>query len=74
MNWISDGASMFSIDGKELIGLYLLLKSEENHLDKMMSRLLNRIEDDLFERLSIDEFENLEKLYDQGFDAFHSQE
>ena len=61
---------MFSIDGKEIVGLYLYLQKEDQRLDPILNRLFNRIEDDLFNRLSIEQLENLEQLYEKGFDAY----
>lgn len=61
---------MFLIDGKEIVGLYLYLQKEDQRLDPILNRLFNRIEDDLYNRLSIEQLENLKELYNNGFDAF----
>ncbi len=61
---------MFSIDGKEIVGLYLYLQKEDQRLDPILNRLFNRIKNDLYNRLSIEQLENLKELYQNGFDAF----
>ncbi len=54
---------MVTVDGRDLIGLYLFLKNREPELDTRLRSLLDRIERILFTRLSIDDFENLEEKY-----------
>jgi hypothetical protein len=54
---------MVTVDGRDLIGLYLFLKNREPELDIRLRSLLDRIERILFTRLSIDDFENLEEKY-----------
>ena len=54
---------MVTVDGRDLIGLYLFLKNREPELDMRLRSLLDRIERILFTRLSIDDFENLEEKY-----------
>lgn len=51
------------LENRELIGVYLLLKEKESALDRIMLRLLNRIERKLYEQLTIEEFRNIEALY-----------
>ena len=54
---------MIKIDGLRAAGLYLQLKKTETGLDHQMRDLVSEIEEYLYDRLSIEEMENLEKLY-----------
>lgn len=54
----------FRIHGQELIGLYLLLNRQEESLDQALLRLRERLEDNLYEALSIEEMEDLNSRYD----------
>ena len=54
---------MINLKGLRTAGLYLFLKSREAELDEHMSNLVSEIEGYLYDRLSIEEMENLEKLY-----------
>jgi hypothetical protein len=54
---------MVTVEGRELIGLYLFLKDREPELDMRLRSLVDRLEQVLFTRLSIDDFENLEEKY-----------
>ena len=54
----------FRIHGQELIRLYLLLNSREEFLDQALLRLRERLEDNLYEALSIEEMEQLTSRYD----------
>ncbi len=56
---------MITIDKTEIIGLYLFFKKNEKSIDKKLLPLINRIEKELFEILTIDEYENIETLYDK---------
>lgn len=47
----------------ESIGVYLFFRSHENELDPRLLKLLNKIEKNLYEQLSIHEIENLEVYY-----------
>jgi hypothetical protein len=49
--------------GIRIAGIYLFLKSREAELDAGMENLVSEIEGYLYDRLSIEEMENLEKLY-----------
>ncbi|RKX73689.1 MAG: hypothetical protein DRP87_18430 [Spirochaetes bacterium] len=53
---------MITIEGKDLIALYLFLNGKELE-DKRLKRLLDRIEKKLYEKLSIEQMENLERFY-----------
>ena len=57
---------MIKIDGLKVAGLYLQLKNAESEMDSAMVDLLSGIESYLYDRLSIEEMENLEKLYKAG--------
>ncbi len=54
---------MIEITGFRAAGLYLFLKGKEAELDAEMGNLVSEIEGYLYDRLSIEEMENLEKLY-----------
>ena len=60
---------MISIGTMETAGLYILLKSNENELDDVLTGLLKKIETELYHKLSIDEIENLEDLYSKNIDV-----
>lgn len=53
----------FNLRGKELIGLYLLLSEREESLDPLLQRLRERLEDRLYQGLSIEEMERIESIY-----------
>jgi hypothetical protein len=53
----------FNLRGKELIGLYLLLSEYEDSLDPLLQRLRERLEDRLYQALSIEEMERIDTLY-----------
>jgi hypothetical protein len=59
---MNDGLQ-FNLRGKELIGLYLLLSEQEESLDPLLQRLRERLEDRLYEGLSIEEMERIETMY-----------
>lgn len=48
-----------SIDSREQEELYVVLKPRESALPEVLSRLLRRIETELFQRLTIEEMEKL---------------
>ena len=56
--------SEFLLKGKEILGVYLLLKDREAELDETLLQLLDRLERTLYQELTIDEFENIRALYD----------
>ena len=56
----------FALQGREIVAVYLLLKSQESRLDTTMLQLLDRLERGLYKQLTIDEFENLKTLYNKN--------
>jgi hypothetical protein len=56
--------SEFPLKGREILGVYLLLKDREAELDETLLQLLDRLERTLYQELTIDEFENIRALYD----------
>ena len=50
-----------TLSEEELIGLFLLMKKGEMLLGKTMSRLLNRLEKEIYRRLTVEEIEQLVK-------------
>ena len=55
---------MIEVKGLRTAGLYLFLKNRESELDAKMSDLCDEIEAYLYDRLSIEEMEELRGLYD----------
>lgn len=56
----------FKLHGREIIGLYLLLTAQERSLDAPLRRLRERLEDNLYAALSIEEMERIEALYENA--------
>ncbi len=54
---------------REVIGIYLLLKKHETELDETLESVEERIETLLFDNLSIEQFEELERLYRSNVDV-----
>lgn len=54
---------MIEFKGLDVAGLFLLLKENENAIDDRLKKLSDRIELYLYERLSIQEMEELKDLY-----------
>lgn len=57
---------MIELKGLRIAGLYLFLKKKESELDTNMSELGEEIEAYLYDRLSIEEMEELQKLYENS--------
>lgn len=53
--------SVIELNGPEEEDLYLLLKGREGRLSEGLLKLLQRVERSLFERLTVEEMERLEK-------------
>ena len=58
----------FSLDSREMLGVFLVLKERKSSLDPLLARLLRRMEQRLYTELTIDEFENLPALYRKKID------
>ena len=54
---------MIELEGLQLAGVYLILKERESNLDSCMRELADEIENYLYDRLSIEEMEELKRLY-----------
>ena len=54
---------MIELEGLRVAGIYLMMKSRESDLDPRMRGLADDLEAYLYDRLSIEEMEELEKLY-----------
>jgi len=69
---MSDAAQIpqLEVEGDDLVGLYVMLKRQEEELDWSMNALLNRVERELFRHLSIEEMESLEERYARGESLF----
>lgn len=63
---------MIPLQGNELIAVYLLLKQKESSDPNLLS-LERRIDDHLFQHLSIAEMEQLEELYRNKIDVLSSK-
>jgi len=61
---------MLQLNEKEIIGLYLHMKGQYDLLDDTLIRFYNKLESLIFEKLSIEQLENLDKLYQTGFCMF----
>ena len=57
--------SDFPLKGREILGLFILLKDREGELDAPILQLLDRLERTLYQELTIDEFENIRALYER---------
>jgi hypothetical protein len=57
------GTLRTDLEGKEAVGLYLFLRRHEEELDTATLSVLNRLEQELFRRLSIEDMEHLEQRY-----------
>lgn len=53
----------FSLSGKELLGIYLLLRSQGEGLDFTLKQLEQRIERTLYASLTVEQFERLAERY-----------
>ena len=58
------------LNGKETMGLYLFLNKREEELDEHVYGLYVRLQRLLYEQLSIDQMEQIEKLYEENVDVF----
>ncbi|HDQ14908.1 MAG TPA: hypothetical protein ENN41_08870 [Sediminispirochaeta sp.] len=54
---------MISLENRDVIALFLFLREREDELDGVLQGLYQRLQRDLFEKLSIEEMESLEDLY-----------
>ena len=61
---------MISIDGQDVVALYVLLRRHELELDSRTAALYERLERRLHDRLSIEQMENIETIYEQGTELF----
>jgi hypothetical protein len=53
----------FPLHGREALAIYFMLKDRESELDEMLLQLLDRLERELYQELTIDEFQNIRNLY-----------
>jgi hypothetical protein len=62
---VTSGADRYSLklSMKELVSLYLLLTENEQALDDIQCALLSRLSSAIYERLSVDEIENVRAFY-----------
>ncbi|TVR03799.1 MAG: hypothetical protein EA403_06220 [Spirochaetaceae bacterium] len=55
---------MIDLDGAEVVALYVLMRRHDLELDARMISLYERLERILHDRLSIEQMENIENLYE----------
>ena len=55
--------SEFSLKDREILAVYLMLKDGEGKLDETLLKLLDRLSRQLYQDLTIDEFERIRELY-----------
>ena len=58
-----------TIEGNELISIYLLLIKNETILDKNQQNIKYKMEKEIFSKLSILEMESIGELYDKKVDV-----
>lgn len=58
-----------TMNSQEIVALFLFLRARESELDSALSALHERLSGHLYERLSIDDMENLQELYAQKIDV-----
>ena len=64
---------MIELKGLRLAGVYLMLKAGESDQDSRMCELADEIEAYLYDRLSIEEMEELKRLYKKGDSKLESK-
>ena len=52
---------LFKISNEEIVKLYLHLSSRFDELDPQLKELLNRLENDMFDTLTIDQIESVQQ-------------
>lgn len=60
---------MIQLTNRELVGVYLFLKRQEEELDPTLDGVIGRIEKYLYGHLSVEEVESLDVLYREGLDS-----
>ena len=65
---------MMKIDASEALGLYVFLKSRESETDSCLGGLLTRIERLIYDKLSVEELENITEVYRKHPDILKSRE
>lgn len=51
------------LSDKEAVGVYLLMLEREYPLDETMARLMKRIEDSIYRKLTVAEVQDLQSVY-----------
>jgi len=65
---------MIQLDGREALGLFVLLKGGAADEDEILQGLMNRLERVIYDRLSVEEVENLPLLYRKNPDLLKNRE
>lgn len=60
---------MIQVEKKEIIALYLLMQRHEEELDATLQNIYMKLQQNLFNTLSIEEIESLEELYQNKIDV-----
>jgi hypothetical protein len=58
---------------RELVGLFLFLRTREDELDAELEALHERLSELLYQHLSIEEMERLSELYSQKIDVLNQK-
>ncbi len=64
---------MIMLRGNEIVGIYLLLKREDPDDNDQLADLMGRIENFLYQHLSIAEIQKLDELYEKNIDVLDSK-
>ncbi len=64
---------MITLRGNEIVGIYLLLKRVDPDDKDQLADLMGRIENYLYQHLSIAEIEKIEELYEKNIDVLESK-
>lgn len=64
---------MIQVEKKEIIALYLLMQRHEEELDSVLQNIYMKLQQNLFNSLSIEEIESLEELYKNKIDVLEKR-
>ena len=62
-------AKVTELSPSETLGLYILLRRREEELDEAMVALFDRLERYLYDRLSIEQIERIETMYEDEIEV-----
>ena len=64
---------MIPIELREIVPLYLALSALGSDIDSKLVPVLNRLEQHLFQRLTVEEMEHLPELYTENVDVIEKK-